>query len=117
MVDMDKKEQILHYHRIDGLSQREIARRVGVCRKTVKRYITEYEAQVQSDPEDGANMCLASKPKYLSRKDGPLEFEESQKTDAFIEIELGSEDVLTQLDGIMQGTAGGYKNNERRKKP
>jgi transcriptional regulator with XRE-family HTH domain len=29
MVDMDKKEQILHYHRIDGLSQREIARRVG----------------------------------------------------------------------------------------
>ena len=31
---MDKKEQILHYHRIDGLSQREIARRVGVCRKT-----------------------------------------------------------------------------------
>ena len=22
---MDKKEQILHYHRIDGLSQREIA--------------------------------------------------------------------------------------------
>ena len=65
---MDKKEQILHYHRIDGLSQREIARRVGVCRKTVKRYITEYEAQVQSDPEDGANMCLASKPKYPSRK-------------------------------------------------
>ena len=29
MVDMDKKEQILHYHRIDGLSQREIARRVA----------------------------------------------------------------------------------------
>ena len=44
MVDMDKKEQILHYHRIDGLSQREIARSVGVSRKTVKRYITEYEA-------------------------------------------------------------------------
>ena len=55
MVDMDKKEQILHYHRIDGLSQREIARRVGVCRKTVKRYITEYEAQVQSDPEDSTH--------------------------------------------------------------
>ena len=52
-----------------------------------------------------------------TRKDSPLEFEESQKTDAFIEIELGSEDVLAQLDGIMQGTAGGYKNNERRKRP
>ena len=47
MVDMDKKEQILHYHRIDGLSQREIARRVGVSRKTVRRYITEYEVQLR----------------------------------------------------------------------
>ena len=55
MVDMDKKEQILHYHRIDGLSQREIARRVGVSRKTVKRYVTEYETLAQTDPEDGIN--------------------------------------------------------------
>ena len=68
MVDMDKKEQILHYHRIDGLSQREIARRVGVSRKTVKRYITEYETLAQADSEDGINMCLASEPKYPSRK-------------------------------------------------
>ena len=52
---MDKKEQILHYHRIDGLSQREIARRVGVSRKTVKRYITEYETLEQADPEEGIN--------------------------------------------------------------
>ena len=62
MVDMDKKEQILHYHRIDGLSQREIARRVGASRKTVKRYITEYETLAQVDPEDGINMCLSSEP-------------------------------------------------------
>ena len=68
MVDMDKKEQILHYHRIDGLSQREIARRVGVSRKTVKRYITEYETLAQADPEEGINMCLASEPKYPTRK-------------------------------------------------
>ena len=65
---MDKKEQILHYHRIDGLSQREIARRVGVSRKTVKCYITEYESLAQTDPEDGINMCLASEPKYPTRK-------------------------------------------------
>ena len=44
---MDKKEQILHFHRIDGLSLREISRRVGVNRKTVTRYIREYEAQGQ----------------------------------------------------------------------
>ena len=68
MVDMDKKEQILHYHRIDGLSQREISRRVGVSRKTVKRYITEYESQIQANPEDGVDLCLASRPRYSSRK-------------------------------------------------
>ena len=65
---MDKKEQILHYHRIDGLSQREIARRVGVSRKTVKRYITEYKTLAQADPEEGINMCLASEAKYPPRK-------------------------------------------------
>ena len=66
---MDKKEQILHYHRIDGLSLREIFRRVGLNRKTVTRYIREYEAQVLSDPEEGADMCLASRPKYPPRLD------------------------------------------------
>jgi transposase len=47
---MDKKEQILHDHRIDGLSQREIASRVGVSRQTVKRFIIEYETLAQTDP-------------------------------------------------------------------
>jgi len=65
---MDKKEQILHYHRVDGLSLREIARRTGVNRKTVTRYVREYEAMVQSDPEEGIDMCLASKPKYPRRR-------------------------------------------------
>ena len=44
---MDKKEQILHYHRVDGLSLREIARRTGLNRKTVARYIREYEAKTE----------------------------------------------------------------------
>ena len=70
MVDMDKKEQILHYHRIDGLSQREIARRVGVSRKTVKRYITEYETLAHADPEKGINsawpVSLSIQPVRLS---------------------------------------------------
>ena len=38
-----------------------------------------------------------------TRDDAPLVFADSQKTDEFIEIELGSGDVLSQLDGIMQG--------------
>ena len=41
-----------------------------------------------------------------TRDTAPLTFTDSQRTDAFLEIELGSEDVLAQLDGIMQGNAG-----------
>lgn len=47
MIDMDKKEQILHYYRVDGLSLREISRRVGLNRKTVTRYVREYESSVK----------------------------------------------------------------------
>lgn len=46
MIDMDIKEQILHYYRVDGLSLREISRRVGLNRKTVTRYVREYENSV-----------------------------------------------------------------------
>lgn len=67
MIEMDQKEQILHYHRVDGLSLREISRRVGLNRKTVTRYIREYEASIREDPEEGLDICLASKPKYPAR--------------------------------------------------
>lgn len=67
MITMDKKEQILHYHRIDGLSLREISRRVGLNRKTVTRYIREYESAL-SDGPDGVDVCLATKPSYSERK-------------------------------------------------
>lgn len=50
------------------MSLREIARRTGVNRKTVTRYLREYEAMAQSDPEEGVDLCLASKPRYPRRK-------------------------------------------------
>ena len=80
---MDKKEQLLHYHRIDGLSLREISRRVGLNRKTVTRYIREYEAQVSSDPEEGSDMCLASRTKYP-----PRNVERSKLADAVIDVSI-----------------------------
>ena len=67
---MDQKEQILHYHRVDGLSLREISRRVGLNRKTVTRYIRDYEASIRENPEEGLDICLASKPKYPARNVG-----------------------------------------------
>ena len=42
----------------------------------------------------------------------PLMFTDSQKTDAFLEIEMGCGDVLSQLDGIMGAT--NKTNDERR---
>ncbi|MBO2525396.1 MAG: transposase, partial [Bacteroidetes bacterium] len=68
MINMDKKEQILHYYRIDGMSLREIARKTGLNRKTVTRYIREYETLAQSDPEEGVDLSLASRPKYPKRR-------------------------------------------------
>lgn len=50
---MDKKEQILHYYRVDGLSLREISRRVGLNRKTVTRYVREFEKMSLQYGEDG----------------------------------------------------------------
>ena len=46
---MDKKEQILHYYRVDGLRLREISRRVGLNRKTVTRYVREFEKMSLQD--------------------------------------------------------------------
>ena len=51
-----------------------------------------------------------------TRNAAPLVFSESQKTDAFLEIELGSGDVLAQLDGIMQGNVR-HDSTERRCAP
>ena len=56
MIEMDKKEQIIHYHRIDGLSSLEIAYRVGVSKKTVKCYITDYETLAQADSDEGGHV-------------------------------------------------------------
>lgn len=62
---MDKKEQILHYYRVDGLSLREISRRVGLNRKTVTRYVREFEKMSLQDGEDGIERCLQQPPPIL----------------------------------------------------
>ena len=64
---MDFKQQVLHYYRVDGLSQREISRRLGIDRKTVRRIIKSYEEAVLSDPDSGLDDYLAVSPKYKPR--------------------------------------------------
>ena len=50
MISMDKKQQILHYYRVDRLSLREISRRVSLDRKTVRRIVRE------DLPDDARNL-------------------------------------------------------------
>lgn len=71
------------------------SRRVGLNRKTVTRYIREYEAQVSSDPEEGADMCLVSRPKYP-----PRNVERSKLTDVVCaEIEYCLSENAMRPDG------------------
>lgn len=39
---MDKKQQILHYYCVYGLSLREISHEVSLDRKTVRRVVRDY---------------------------------------------------------------------------
>jgi transposase/6-pyruvoyl-tetrahydropterin synthase len=45
MINLKKKQEVLLMYIREGRSQREIAKRVGIDRKTVSKYIKEYESQ------------------------------------------------------------------------
>ena len=64
MISMDKKQQILHYYRVDGLSLREISRRVLLDRKTVRRIVRGYESALLQDSGTGVEDYLSSVPRY-----------------------------------------------------
>jgi hypothetical protein len=80
--------RLLKYCRERGHDYRDILDAVRQIRMRGARHINFDQIKVALETRDAA----------------PLTFTDSQKTDAFLEIELGSEDVLAQLDGIMQGT-------------
>ncbi|MDC3411852.1 helix-turn-helix domain-containing protein [Terrihalobacillus insolitus] len=46
MIDLNKKQDVLLMHLREGKSQREIARETGTDRKTVSKYIKEYESLI-----------------------------------------------------------------------
>lgn len=71
MINMDIKQQILHYYRIENLSQREIAKKVHVDRKTVKRVIQGLERALTENPGNGEDDYLSKKPRYRKRPYSP----------------------------------------------
>ncbi len=68
-----KQEIILKSHR-EGKSQRAISKELGISRKTVKRYITEFEVHLQSGlpAQDAVTEYLSSPPTYQPGKRGKL---------------------------------------------
>ena len=67
MIKMaEKQEIIIRYYR-EGKSARKISRELGLSRKTVSKYISQYEsALAQSQQNDGQvlNVCLITPPRY-----------------------------------------------------
>ena len=68
---MDKKQQILHYYRVEGLGLREISRRVSLDRKTVRRIVRGYESALLQDSETGIEDYLSTVPHYPVRSRPP----------------------------------------------
>ncbi len=64
-------------HRVDGISQREISRRLKLDRKTVSRIIRSYEEALSIDPETGMDDFLAIAPKYRKRTGRPRVLKEA----------------------------------------
>ena len=68
---IDKQKIIISYYR-EGRTQRQIAREVGINRKTIRRYIREYEKKknilTRSKGSDRSELIadIVEKPKYNS---------------------------------------------------
>jgi len=69
MIKMaEKQEIIIRYYR-EGKSARKISRELGLSRKTVGKYISQYEsalAQRQLKGEQVLDACLITPPRYQS---------------------------------------------------
>ena len=69
MLHMEEKTSIILSYRRDGMSIREIARRNGMSRKTVRKYLREYEHAVGADPDPEAmDAYLTTVPHYDSSR-------------------------------------------------
>jgi DNA-binding transcriptional regulator LsrR (DeoR family) len=71
MIDLKKKQEVLLMYLMEGKSQREIARRIGIDRKTVSKYIKEYENKKVELEKQGTNQhngefiqSIVESPKY-----------------------------------------------------
>jgi len=91
MLSMNTKQEIiLRYYR-QGHSQRKISRELEICRKTVKKYLQEYEKERNKEPpKEGeltaVNNTILEAPKYDSstRKKRRLTEEIAEQIDKYL---------------------------------
>jgi len=94
MITMYTKQEIILLSYREGKSQRQISRDLQINRKTVKRYVEEYEKlqHVNNPPSDSSFLsgCMTSVPSYKSRTGSKLKL--TEEVSAAIDIHL-SENV------------------------
>jgi transposase-like protein len=71
MITMVEKQTIIHMYRTRGYSKRAIARELDISRKTVHKFISEYEASLEAtDPESSMESVLTTITRYDSSNRG-----------------------------------------------
>ena len=87
-----KQEIILRNHR-DGFSQRQIAKDLGISRKTVSRYIGQYNLLLASGKTaSGAlSICLSERPTYNSKTRGKIRLTQEVETAIDLLLEQNQE--------------------------
>jgi len=89
-----KQEIILRNHR-DGISQRQITRDLGISRKTVSKYISQYNLLLASGKtaSQALSLCLTELPTYNSNTRGKIRLTQEAKT--AIDLFIGTEQKET----------------------
>lgn len=74
MISMYTKQEIILRNHRDGLSQRRISIDLGISRKTVSKYIAQYNLLLSSGKtgSESLSICLSSSPTYNSKTRGKL---------------------------------------------
>ena len=68
MYHMEERDSIILAYRRDGLSIREIARRNGMSRKTVRKYLRAFEQAVGDNPDAEAMDTYLPRPDCASSR-------------------------------------------------
>lgn len=68
MISMVDKQSIIHLKRVDNMSGRGIARKLGISRKCVIKVLKEYEEVLSCSSADKVEDLLTKPPRYNSSK-------------------------------------------------